>query len=105
MASAQGAALRWLDPATGEPDWTLDLPATAGPFLVADVDGDGLEEALVACGRLLVAASAPAGQPRVLWQYEAPAGIDEFIVADTNGDGGLEAVLQGTDGVLYGVDG
>jgi hypothetical protein len=105
MASAQGAALRWLDPATGEPDWTLDLPATAGPFLVADVDGDGLEEALVACGRLLVAASAPAGQPRALWQYEAPAGIDEFIVADTNGDGGLEAVLQGTDGVLYGVDG
>ncbi|MBM3500171.1 MAG: hypothetical protein FJX74_16060 [Armatimonadetes bacterium] len=105
MASAQGTTLRWLDPTTGDERWTLPLPGTAGAFAIADVDGDGAEETLVACGQRLVAASAPEGRPRVLWELEAPAGIEEFILADTNADDRLEAVLQCADGVLRGVKG
>jgi hypothetical protein len=97
--------MRWLDPANGEARWTLDLPANAGPFAIADVDGDGAEEAVVACGKLLVAVSAKDGQPAIRWQLEAPSAVEEFILADTDGDGALEAVLSCADGLLRGVDG
>jgi outer membrane protein assembly factor BamB len=105
IASPVGKTMRWLDPANGEARWTLDLPANAGPFAIADVDGDGAEEAVVACGKLLVAVSAKDGQPAIRWQLEAPSAVEEFILADTDGDGALEAVLSCADGLLRGVDG
>jgi len=105
IASPHGNTMRWLDPASGDVKWTLDLPGNAVQFAIADVDGDGTEEAIVACGKQLVAAHAPGGQPKVLWQLEAPASIQEFIIADTDGDGGLEIVLAGADGLLRAIDG
>jgi len=105
IASPLGKTMRWLDPANGEVRWTLELPSSATQIAIADVDGDRSEEAVLACGKLLIAAHVKGGQPSILWQLEAPASISEFILADTDGDGGLEAVLAGADGRLYGVDG
>jgi len=105
IASPLGKTMRWLDPANGEVRWTLELPSSATQIAIADVDGDRSEEAVLACGKLLIAAHVKGGQPSILWQLEAPASISEFILADTDSDGGLEAVLAGADGQLYGVDG
>jgi len=105
IASPVGKTMRWLDPANGDVRWTLDLPANAGTFAIADVDADGSEEAVVACGSLLVAVNAEGGQPAIRWQLQAPSTIEEFILADTDGDGALEAVLACADGLLRGVEG
>lgn len=105
MVSPQGSTLRWLDPADGSVRWSLELPSVGSGVVVADVDGDGDEEALVACGKRLLAAGVTDGAASVVWEVEAPAEIAEFIVADLDGDGELEGVVYGGDGFLYGVEG
>jgi hypothetical protein len=105
IASPLASQLRWFEPLKGETRWTLDLPGPASQVAAADVDGDRVEEAVLACGKWLIAAHALAGAPSVLWQLECSASIAEFVLADTDADGALEAVLRGADGLLYGVDG
>ena len=104
LVSPLGSELRWLDPADGETLRTLALPAAGTNVAIADINGDGTEEAVLSCGAQLVAARVEDGQPEVLWQLEAASAIQEFILADTDGDGKLEAVLSCSDGWLYGVD-
>ena len=105
LVSPREGALRWIEPLKGEIVHTLQLPANASSVAIADINGDGIEEAVMACGKLLVAAHLKDGQPAIVWSLEAPATISEFILADTDGDGKLEAVLLGSDGKLHGVDG
>ncbi|MEW6749739.1 MAG: hypothetical protein AB1505_02025 [Candidatus Latescibacterota bacterium] len=104
LASTCEATLRWMGPADGTIRWSLPLPAAAGPAAVADVDGDGTEEVIVACGDRLVAAHVKDGSPALLWNLRAPAPILGLILADTDGDGLLEVVLSCGDGFLYGVN-
>jgi hypothetical protein len=105
LVSAREGVLRWIEPVKGEIVHSLPLPTQASSMAIADINGDGLEEAVLACGNQLVAAHVKDGQPAIVWALEAPASFTEFILADTDGDGKLEAVLLGGDGRLYGVDG
>jgi hypothetical protein len=104
LASTAGNTLRWMNPADGSIRWSLELPANASSSAVADIDGDGVEEVLVACGNQLLAAHVKEGQPKILWQLQAPTAILSFLLADTDGDRKLEIVLSGEDGFLYGVE-
>ena len=104
LASTCQDTLRWMDPADGRVCASLTLPSSAGPAAVADVDGDGDEELVVACQEHLVAARLQGESAVQLWQVQAPAPILNFVLADTDGDGLLEAVLLCGDGFLYGVD-
>ncbi len=105
LVSSREGVLRWIEPAKGEIVHSLQLPAQASSLAIADINGDGLEEAVLACGKQLVAAHVRDGQPAIVWSLEVPAAFSEFILADTDGNGDVEAVILGSDGWLYGVDG
>lgn len=105
LVSSREGMLRWIEPVRGDIVQTLTLPAQASSLAIADIDGDGIEEAVLACGKHLVAAHVKDGQPSIVWSLETPTTFSEFILADTDGDGRLEVVLLGGDGRLYGVDG
>lgn len=105
LVSPKEGVLRWIEPLQGQVVHTLPLPSQATSVAVADMDGDGIEEAVLACGQQLVAAHVKDGQPAIVWSLETPSPVTEFILADTDGDGQVEAVVLGHDGWLYGVDG
>ena len=107
---------------TGELLWTVPLPGCgvfAGlggypignaptPITVGDINGDGRDEAVFACGTKIYVAGADPGNRsgRILWTLDLGPGfsmLDTPILADAEGDGRLEIVVVGSNGYIYGI--
>ncbi len=91
------------DARTGAPVWQVDVEPGEGDLrgsgVIADVDGDGSEEAVfgIGCGGDLIAIDVTTGI--VEWRY--PLGRRTHVspsVADLDGDGLLEIVIGSSDG-------
>lgn len=108
---------RCYDAATGALKWTLPLPGSCfvgnnrgfpdspGHAVVADVDGDGREECVVAIAHTLYCiGAAPDGRSgEVRWRLELPAALGAPSLADVAGDGRLQIVIACADGYIYGI--
>ncbi|MBC8249817.1 MAG: CapA family protein, partial [Anaerolineales bacterium] len=81
------------------------LPACSVTDLAfGDLDSDGLQEVLVACGgpEPGVYALSPDGTQR--WRYEAVAGVWAVAIADLDGDTWSEVIIGGDDGTVRVLD-
>jgi poly-gamma-glutamate synthesis protein (capsule biosynthesis protein) len=81
--------VRWLHNA-----WDIVWDLDAG-----DLDGDGVQEVIVAAQDRKVHVLEPDGALR--WQYEAQAGVYTVDVADLDGDGPPEVVIGADDDRVY----
>ncbi|MCD6554170.1 MAG: CapA family protein [Anaerolineae bacterium] len=81
--------VRWLHNA-----WDIVWDLDAG-----DLDGDGVQEIIVAAQDRKVHVLEPDGALR--WQYEAQAGVYAVDVADLDGDGPPEVVIGADDDRVY----
>jgi len=97
--------LRVYDAATGGVLARMDHPAPTGPAMACDVDGDGLEEAVIPSGEGLSAVGMRDGAVKELWRLPLPAVPSAPIAADLDGDGKAEVVVVCADGMVRVVDG
>ena len=82
-----------------EPERVAELSAVT----VADIDGDGIEEALVGTGDgYLMALKVTDGS--LAWSMNLRYAVGEPIVADVDGDGELEVLVSAMDGYLRMID-
>jgi len=74
-------------------------------LVVADLNGDGRDEALFVIGQSLVClgAGSDSTEGRVLWQLALPVQTGPPSVAALGRGGELSILLVGTDGVVYAV--
>ena len=108
-----GQEVRCYDAATGRLDWTLKLAGaefssdSSPPMTpaVADIDGDGRDEAIMAIGRTLLAiGSTPDKKAGVIrWSLSFPDRLGPPAVADSLGRGDAQVVEVCADGNVYGV--
>jgi len=83
----------------------LHLPTCSITDLaVADLDGDGLREVLVACGDPEPGIAALSADGTQRWRYQAPAGVWAVAAADLDSDGWPEVVIGGDDGTVQVLD-
>jgi hypothetical protein len=99
--------LKWRLPIPGSPfgphnQWDADSPTTPA---VADIDGEGCDEAVFAIGKALYAVGGKKGGDwgAVRWTLEFPGPLGPPAIADTRGDGRAEIVVVCADGHVYGV--
>lgn len=80
-------------------DYRIDFPSVVEPPtpLVADIDGDGYEEALIYLDKQLLYVKSPYGEPKIEPIYQTPLG---FSFGDVDGDGRKEVVISSSEGVL-----
>ncbi|MEM1983876.1 MAG: VCBS repeat-containing protein [Candidatus Korarchaeum sp.] len=80
-------------------EYRTDFPTVTEPPtpLVADVDGDGYDEALVYLDKQLLYVDSPFGEPEAYSIYETPLG---FAFGDLDGDGRKEVVMASHSGIL-----
>lgn len=80
-------------------EYRTDFPTVVEPPtpLVADMDGDGYDEALVYLDKQLLYLDSPFGEPEAYPIYETPLG---FAFGDLDGDGRKEVVIASHSGVL-----
>ncbi|RDD52999.1 MAG: hypothetical protein BA066_06735 [Candidatus Korarchaeota archaeon NZ13-K] len=80
-------------------DYRTDFPTVMEPPapLVADMDGDGYEEALVYIDKQLLYVDSPLSEPKAYPIQETPLG---FSYGDPDGDGRREVVISSQSGVL-----
>ena len=97
--------LRAYDVATGKLLGTLEMPAPTGPAASADINGDGLDEAIIPAGDSLWAVHMPPEGLRIAWRLKLPATPFAPIIADLDGDGQAEIAVVCSDGNLRIVDG
>ncbi|OGG45874.1 MAG: hypothetical protein A3F84_17110 [Candidatus Handelsmanbacteria bacterium RIFCSPLOWO2_12_FULL_64_10] len=91
-----------LDGATGQVRWTWpDLRANPSSIVTCDVDGDGLEEFVLAGEKDLIAFNGKGGSPGVVWRMPLPAACRQVVIADADGDGLAEILMPCADGYLY----
>ncbi|MEQ1949718.1 MAG: VCBS repeat-containing protein, partial [Bryobacteraceae bacterium] len=103
---------------TGETLWSVPLSGcgTFGPnnnptnnaptpVTVGDIDGDGREEGVFACGSKIFVAGADTGNRsgKILWSLDLGTLLGTPILADAEGTGRLQIVVVGSDGNVYGV--
>jgi outer membrane protein assembly factor BamB len=97
--------VRCYDAATGKVRWRMSLPTEAAGLAVAsaDINGDGRDEALVACGTTLSCIGKfPASDTgTILWQIALPTTVGPPTIADVRGDGRASILLCGADGYVY----
>ncbi len=88
-----------VDAATGQVLWEVDpgLSSYSNPVL-ADVNGDGAPEVLVAFYDTSLICFGHDGS--VLWEYEAAHSLTSPVVADFDGDSALEVIVSGVNAVL-----
>lgn len=87
------------DVKTGAEDWRSRFAASyIGDIAAADVDGDGLPEAVFCRGNDLVAIGQ--SKPHIIWSLALPARGGPPIIADVDGDGLLEIVVCTADGYV-----
>jgi len=95
-------------PGEGEGGWGgggEGLPACSVTDLAfADLDGDGLQEVLVACGGQEPGVYAFSADGAQRWYYATPAGVWAVAVADLDDDGWPEVVIGGDDGTVRVLD-
>jgi outer membrane protein assembly factor BamB len=86
-----------------EPLWTRRLSdgESVGRITAADIDGDGEEELLVACGN---AGHAVAADGRLLWSQETEGVVRDVSVARFAGDAPATVLVSSADTHLYQVD-
>jgi outer membrane protein assembly factor BamB len=108
---------RCYDAASGAVKWKLPLPGSAfgannqaypntpNTPAVADLDGDGREEAVFAIGKTLyaVGASADGKQGEFRWTLEFPDILGPAAIADADGSGQAQIIVVCADGNVYGV--
>jgi len=70
----------------------------------ADLDGDGLQEVLVACGGAGPGVYALSANGAQHWQYEASAGVWAVVATDLDDDGWTEVVIGSDDGTVRVLD-
>ena len=92
----------------GQPLWTRRLPERAAVAVLADVDGDGRPELVLAAGRRVLALGAATGAS--VWERATPGGALAGLTAtsDVDGDGRPDFVAcddEGWIGALSGRDG
>ena len=103
---------------TGELLWSIPLPgcgrfAAGGfptlfaptPVTTGDINGDGRDEAVFACGSKIYVAGADPGNRsgKILWSLDLGTMLDTPILADAEGNGRLEIVVVGANGYVYGI--
>jgi len=103
---------------TGQVLWSIPLPncgvfSLGGfpqtnaptPVTVGDINGDGRDEAVFACGSTIyVVAASPGNQSgQILWSLNLGATLDTPILADAEGNGSLEIIVVGSNGYIYGI--
>src|SRR5262249_4474790 len=82
--------------------WTSDPPT---PVTTGDINGDGRDEALFACGQKIYVVGADRGNQagRILWTLDLGTRLGTPILADPEGDGRLQIVVVGANGYVYGI--
>ncbi|MBM4463970.1 MAG: hypothetical protein FJ014_00115 [Chloroflexi bacterium] len=70
----------------------------------ADLDGDGTQEILVACGGPEPGVYALSADGDQRWRYETPAGVWAVAVADLDDDAWPEVIIGGDDGTVQVLD-
>ncbi len=111
------STLRVQRSSTGELLWSIPLPecgtfAAGGspypaptPVTVGDINGDGRDEAIFACGSKIYVTGANPGNRsgKILWSLDLGTMLDTPILADAEGNGRLEIVVVGANGYVYGI--
>jgi uncharacterized protein (TIGR03437 family) len=103
---------------TGQVLWSIPLPncgvfslggfpQTGAPtqVTVGDINGDGRDEAVFACGSTIYVVAANPGNKsgQILWSLNLGATLDTPILADAEGNGSLEIIVVGANGYIYGI--
>ena len=83
-------------------NWTGNAPT---PVTVGDINGDGRDEAVFACGTRIYVVGANPGNlsGRILWTLDLGTMLDTPVLADAEGNGQLEIVVVGSNGYVYGI--
>lgn len=104
VGSGYTDGLRVYDAATGQLHARADVPPASGPAAAADIDGDGVEEAIIPAGDSLWALNLRDGQVNIVWRLQLPATPFAPIIADLDGDGRGEIAVVCADGFLRIID-
>ena len=108
---------RAVEAATGELLWSLPLPGRSFnnngwpnadsplPPVVADIDGDGVEEAVFPIGDTLYSLGTDPQDksPRFEWSMQFDARLGAPALADVRGNSPLQIIVTSADGRIYGV--
>ena len=103
---------------TGQVLWSIPLPncgifslggfpqmSAPTPVTVGDINGDGRDEAVFACGSTIYVVAANPGNKsgQILWSLNLGATLDTPILADAEGTGSLEIIVVGSNGYIYAI--
>jgi outer membrane protein assembly factor BamB len=94
-----GFMFRCYDAATGALKWELKTPKCWTDTIVADVDGDGRPEFVLAGNAITAIKAVDANHGQILWEAPAPNSLTP-LVADLDGDGQGEIIVGCGDGKL-----
>jgi outer membrane protein assembly factor BamB len=109
--------LKCHDARTGKVNWQLPLPgrcfganngfvdSTPMTPAVADLNGDGRDEAVFAIDSTLMAVGEIAGRGAVLWKLDFPGKLGPVAIADVAGNDSPQMLVVCEDGFLYGLGG
>jgi len=103
---------------TGQMLWSIPLSACGTfvgdgapvgnaptPVTVGDINADGRDEAIFACGSIIYVVGADPGNRsgKILWSLDLGTPLGTPILADAEGNGQLEIVVVGSNGYVYGI--
>ena len=91
-------------PKLGEGEGRGEDPCSVTDLAIADLDGDGLQEVLIACGDPHPGIHALSADGTQRWSYKAPAGVWAVAAADLDNDANPEVIIGGDDGTVRVLD-
>jgi hypothetical protein len=96
-----------LDAASGQQEWTRQMPAAGSSVVTGNINGKGSSDYVFGTNNgQLYALDGRAGAPnRLLWSLTIGAQVGDPALADVDADGESEVVFAAGDGYLYVVDG
>ena len=103
MGAGYDDGIRCYGLADGAVKWRMSSPLAGTPAgcATADLDSDGRDEAVFACGTALYCIGVSGDGPSVEWRLDMPCLIGPPAIADVDGSGMAAMLVIGRDGYMY----